>query len=188
MGYTTYFTGAFTFNKPVTEELKTYINKFSETRRLCRDNDKIKELFPNWKDLCFNGQLGNNGEYFIGGGGFAGQDKDSSIINYNSSTPQPGLWCQWIIKNDCLVWDEGEKFYNYVEWLEYLIKNFFAPEGYVLDGEVSFEGEDVNDFGVITINDNIVNVKYGIHIMDLSELSTDELINELNNRGFQVSK
>ena len=67
MGYTTYFDGAFQFDKPVTDELKNYINKFSETRRMMRDNDKIKELFPNWEELCFNGELGEDGEYFVGG-------------------------------------------------------------------------------------------------------------------------
>ena len=63
MGYTTDFEGELTFNKPVTEELKEYINKFSDTRRMKRDNEKIKELFPNWKELCFKGNLGVNGEY-----------------------------------------------------------------------------------------------------------------------------
>ena len=64
MGYTTWFTGGLQFNKPVTEELKNYINRFSKTRRMPRDNDKIKEIYPNWKELCFMGKLGNNGEYF----------------------------------------------------------------------------------------------------------------------------
>ena len=70
MGYTTEFYGSLTFNKPVIDELKKYINKFSETRRMARDPEKIKLNYPNWKEECFNGELGNEGEYFVGGGGF----------------------------------------------------------------------------------------------------------------------
>ena len=168
MGYTTYFDGAFQFDKPVTDELKTYINKFSDTRRMLRDNNKIKELFPNWKELCFNGELGDNGEYFIGGGeNYLGDVRDGSVINHNNSGNQPGLGCQWIINDDNeLVWDEGEKFYNYVEWLEYLIQHFFAPLGYVLEGTVFYDGEDSDDFGKIIVTDNIVKVAYGHRVYE----------------------
>ena len=162
MGYTTYFDGAFQFDKPVTEELKNYIEKFCNTRRMIRDNDKIKERFPNWRELCFNGELGENGAYFIGGDGIHGQGIDDSIIDYNNAGSQPGLWCQWVITDDNeLVWDEGEKFYYYVEWLDYLIKHFFIPSGYVLNGTVFYEGEDSDDFGKIIVTDNVVKVAYG---------------------------
>ena len=167
MGYTTYFNGEFQFDKPVTEELKVYINKFSETRRMIRDNDKIKALYPNWEKLCFNGELGENGAYFIGADGFLGQSRDDSVIDYNNSGSQPGLWCQWIIDEDGeLVWDEGEKFYNYTEWLEYLIEHFFAPSGYVLNGTVFYEGEDSDDFGKIIVTDNVVKVAYGYRVYE----------------------
>ena len=167
MGYTTYFSGEFKFNKPVTEELKTYINKFSDTRRMVRDNSRIKEIFPNWRELCFNGNLGLDGAYFVGGDGFAGQREDDSIINYNSAGNQPGLWCQWIINdNNELVWDGGEKFYNYVEWLEYLIEHFFAPLGYELNGTVAYDGEDPDDFGRIIVSDNFVKIAYGHRVYE----------------------
>jgi hypothetical protein len=167
MGYTTWFSGAFEFNKPVTDELKTYINRFAETRRMARDNNKIKELFPKWKEFSFNGDLGEDGAYFVGGDGFCGQDMDDTIMNYNSAGSQPGLWCQWIINNrNELVWDDGEKFYNYVEWLKYLIKHFFAPSGYVLNGTVFYDGEDSDDFGKIIVTDNIVKVAYGHRVYE----------------------
>ena len=162
MGYTTYFDGAFQFDKPVTDELKSYINKFSDTRRMMRDNGLIQAVYPNWKELCFNGELGRNGEYFIGGTGCCGQDIDLSVINHNMSDPQPGLWCQWVINdNNELMWDQGEKFYNYVEWLEYLIEHFFEPSGYVLNGTVFYEGEDSDDFGKIVVINNRVRLFYG---------------------------
>ena len=188
MGYSTYFTGKFEFNKPVTEELKNYINKFCDTRRMIRDVEKIKEIYPNWKELCFNGQLGREGEYFIGGNGFMGQEHDASIVNYNyAPASQPGLWCQWIINGDCLEWDGGEKFYNYIEWLEYLIKHFFKPLEYVLNGDISWQGEDEEDFGNIHVVDNVITVQEGNKYYSMDDFETEVLIKELERRGYRVS-
>ena len=189
MGYTTEFYGSLKFNKPVTEELKNYINKFNETRRMARDPEKIKLNYPNWKEECFNGELGNEGEYFVGGKGFMGQDRDDSIINYNyPPIKQPGLWCQWIINdNGELEWDGNEKFYNYVEWLIYMINNFFVPSRYVLNGNIMFQGEDVDDFGTICVKDNVVTVQYGIRISSLADISDNDLIAEANRRGFNIA-
>lgn len=191
MGYTTWFSGSLSFNKEVTDQLKEYINRFSNTRRMPRDNEKIKELYPNWRELCFFGELGNKGEYFAPISKNYGQDyDDESIIDHNGFKDKvhPGLWCQWIINdNNELVWDEGEKFYNYTEWLEYLIKHFFAPLGYLLNGNISWQGEDESDFGTIHVVDNVVEEKFGYHIMSLDEVETEDLIKELGRRGYSVS-
>lgn len=188
MGYTTDFYGSVTFNKPITEELKNYINKFGETRRMKRDVEKIKKTFPDWEKNCFNGNLGVDGEYFVGGNGFMGQDRDDSIVDYNyPPETQPGLWCQWMIDDDGnLVWDGGEKFYEYGEWLTYLIENFLAPSGYVCNGEIEFQGEDMNDFGTIHVKDNVVTVEYGMRIQSLEDISDDDLIAEAKRRGFKI--
>lgn len=189
MGYSTDFYGSVSFNKPITEELKNYINKFGETRRMKRDVEKIKEIFPDWEKNCFNGNLGVEGEYFVGGNGFCGQDSDDSIVNYNySPKTQPGLWCQWMINdNGELEWDGGEKFYDYEEWLVYLIDNFLAPSGYICNGEIEFQGEDMNDFGTIYVKDNVVTVGYGMRIQSLEDIPDDELIAEAERRGFKIA-
>ena len=190
MGYTTYFNGSFKFNKPVEDWLTEYIHKFSTTRRMKRDNEKIKELFPNWESMCFNGYLGKDGEYFVGGTGFYGQDKDESVINYNGpACTQPGLWCDWEIDatNNELVWNEAEKFYYYIDWLEYLIDNFFEPLGYVLNGEVKWEGEESEDLGIIHVENNVIDVSYGVHAYSLSSVDTGDLIAELRSRGYKVT-
>ena len=71
---------------------------------------------------------------------------------------QPGLWCQWVPTEDgtAIVWDEGEKFYNYVEWIKYLLNNFLKPWGYTLNGEVDWSGEENGDLGKIKIVNNEV--------------------------------
>lgn len=189
MGYSTWFDGSFRFNKPVDYKLKNYIKKFHDVRHMRRDVEKIKEVFPNWERNCLNGDLGNEGEFFVGGIGFMGQDRDDSILDYNySPKTQPGLWCQWEITEDGteLVWDEGEKFYHYIEWLQYMINNFFNPAGYILNGEVTWNGEDDDDLGVIIVEDNNVIVEYGIHVPTPRYIDSDILIKEVLRRGYHV--
>lgn len=158
MGYTTAFNGKITFDRPISSELRNYVNKFSDTRRMKRSNAQIKKEFPNWKQLCYNGKLGTEGEYFVGGLGFAGQGDDNSILDRNDPPrTQPGLWCQWIITdNSELVWNEMEKFYSYTEWLDYLIRNFLEPNDYIANGVINFQGEDPDDCGYIEVIDNKV--------------------------------
>lgn len=187
MGYTTEFEGTLQFNKEITEELKNFINSFSASRHMKRDINKIKEIFPDWKNHCFNGDLGVEGEFFVDIEGFSRQDKSILDFNYPPKT-QPGLWCQWIINdNGELEWDGGEKFYYYEEWLNYLIDNFFEPEGYILNGTISFEGEDSDDYGDIVVINNVVMIKCSDEDCSLNRLSDVELISELNNRGYLVT-
>jgi len=70
----------------------------------------------------------------------------------------PAIWCQWVPTEDGkgIVWDGGEKFYNYVEWIKYLIADVLAPKGYVLNGDVDWRGEEWEDIGTISIKDNNV--------------------------------
>jgi len=75
---------------------------------------------------------------------------------------KPSIWLQWIVEEyhdtHYLVWDGNEKFYNYIEWLEYLIKYFFKPNNLSITGRVRWRGEEFNDMGVIEVEDNDVEV------------------------------
>jgi len=77
---------------------------------------------------------------------------------------QPGLWCQWVPNEagTAIVWDEGEKFYEYTAWIEYLIAHFLGPWGYRLDGEVYWQGEENDDRGLIAIVDNEVKIRNAV--------------------------
>ncbi len=70
----------------------------------------------------------------------------------------PSFYCQWVTdyNGSVLAWDGGEKFYRYVDWLEYLIHNYFGPWGYLLNGEVQYRGEGYGDHGTIIVRDNRV--------------------------------
>ena len=164
MGYTTDFDGSFSVTPPLDADMVEYLQKFASTRRMRRNNDVLKEVFPDWKSHCFFGELGDEGEYFVTASGNYGQDYDDSIVDYNNPpSTQPGLWCQWIPSEDgsLIEWDQGEKFYHYIEWIEYIIDNFLKPNGYALNGVVDWYGEDREDIGRITIEDNHIELEYG---------------------------
>lgn len=153
MGYTTYFSGGFSFNKPCDPFLKEYLNAFAEVSHMKRDVNEIRTLDPQWNEHCFRGNLGEEGAFYIKkeSDNFRDCVEDKTIIDLNTPPKGcPGLWCQWIVEEDQLVWDEGEKFYNYVEWLKFLIKYFIGPSGYVLNGSVEYEGEEPSDDALVS--------------------------------------
>lgn len=75
----------------------------------------------------------------------------------------PGFWCNWVPTEDMqgIEWNGAEKFYNYTEWLELIIEKFLAPNGYVLNGRVEWQGEENDDFGIIVAKDNVVRAYEG---------------------------
>jgi hypothetical protein len=173
VGYTTKFWGELYFDSPIDVKLKDYINKFSEIRHMKQNNKEIMKQNSEWERHCFNGLLGVEGAYYLGSPSaerLRGERieewllrtyQDKCIIDYNNPpTGVPGLWCDWYINNrGNLEWTGREKFYNYVEWLEYLIKHFFSPEGYFLNGELVFRGERDEDGGFIIVSNNRVKVR-----------------------------
>lgn len=75
---------------------------------------------------------------------------------------RPNDYNQWELNEagTMLAWDGGEKFYDYVEWLKFLIGRVFKPMGHVLNGEVMWSGEDTTDVGRIRVVDNVVKVSH----------------------------
>lgn len=71
---------------------------------------------------------------------------------------KPGFWCQWRPTQDGegLEWDGGEKFYNYTEWLNYIVENFLKPWGLTLNGTVHWRGEEFGDNGKIEVDNNVI--------------------------------
>ena len=168
MGYTTDFVGRFKFDKPLAPEHLAYLLKFNRTRRMKRD-EGMTATRPDPIREATGLPVGFEGEYFVGEGGFAGQCEDDipydqrkqvcGITDYNKApADQPGLWCQWVPNEEgtALQHDDGEKFYDYVEWLNYIIENFVRPWGYTLNGEVHWQGEDSEDRGTIYVVGNHV--------------------------------
>ena len=76
--------------------------------------------------------------------------------------PKLGYWCDWAPTEDgrAIAHNGGEKFYNYVGWLELLLEKFLIPWGYKLNGKVVWQGEDMEDRGKIVVVDNVVSVTF----------------------------
>ena len=150
MGYSTDFMGEVEIKPQPTEKIKNFVNELARTRRM-------KRRLP-------EGLYGVEGEFCVTGGeNHIGDGKDDTVMDHNSPpSTQPGLWLQWIIEeaghdgNYVLRWDQGEKFYEYIEWMEYLIYKIFAPNGYVLNGEIDWRGEEFYDTGRISVKNNKV--------------------------------
>ncbi len=161
MGYTTDFEGEVGLSKPLTLPQFNYLKAFNETRRMKRDASKT-EGQPDPKRKAVGLPVGPEGAYFVGGSGFHGQGRDEDVLDYNHAPEgQPGLWCQWTPNEDgtCIQWDGGEKFYDYVKWMAYIIENFLEPWGIVANGNIRWVGEDSSDRGVIIVKDNVVTTK-----------------------------
>jgi len=165
MGYTTDFRGEMTFDKPLTDAQTQYIRAFCDTRRVKRNAQKLAKLikdgtvkeFPARAELGL--PLGKQGGYFVIDDGQMGQGEDLSVTDGNNPPEgQPGLWCKWTVRENgkILEWSGVEKFYDYVEWLDYLVKHFFTPWGRKLTGTIRWQGEESEDRGVITATDGVI--------------------------------
>jgi hypothetical protein len=144
MGYTTSFDGAFDIVPKLTKKDNDFLRKFSDSRRV------------GWKDK--GNEFGTDGEWFVGAGASPNYN-DKGIIHYNEPpATQPGLWCNWApgASGEILQWNGAEKFYEYVLWLKYLIDNYLAPRGYVLNGVCFWAGEEDVDKGKIVVKNNKV--------------------------------
>jgi hypothetical protein len=189
MGYYTFLNGEFTLDKPLTPEQTAYLKQFVETRRMKRDPEKAEKL-PDPLRIAVGLPIGDDGEFFVGGTGHAGQDRDDSIVDYNvppglpeldslmdfaasyslqqeaktQLKGQPGLWCPWEIADDgsaVLAPVDESKHYDFVEWIAYIIDRFLKPWGYKLNGQTTWNGQEDDDFGIILVRDNEVLVQYG---------------------------
>lgn len=157
MGYTTDFWGdGFTITPEPSEDIVALINGLASTRRMKRDMSK---LFPG-EDVSI---YGTEGEFYYNPETTNfGQEEDVSILEYNyPPRTQPGLWLQWQYNTETKVleWDGGEKFYNYVKWMQYLIDKILEPKGYVVNGEVEWQGESPDDRGKMTVVNNQVSAR-----------------------------
>lgn len=164
MGYTTDFFGRIEITPALDSVSVDYINVFNETRRMRRSVRALSSVDPEGVRGKFGtSEYGEEGEFYAYDDGEMGQSRDNSIIDYNSPPPsQPGLWCGWKITNcdgkQYIEWDGCEKFYHYIEWMEYVINNFIAPKGSTCNGRIVWQGEEDGDVGNIIIANNNVTI------------------------------
>ncbi len=160
MGYSTDFSGHFKLNKKLGPKIHEFLDKFLSSRRMAR---KLGDEF------------GVEGEFFAGD---SYMDMTGIENRQDSNTPprtQPSLNCGWEISEDGMniQWDGGEKFYDYTQWILYIINKILKPNGYILNGVVSFEGEEPTDKGLISIKDNEI---YLTKLIEIKHLTIDKVM------------
>lgn len=86
--------------------------------------------------------------------------KDDGYYATFTDTPEtiPDAYLQWQPTEDGegLEWNGGEKFYEYIHWLRWLVKHYFKPRDIVLNGQIQWQGEEIGDVGIIKVVDNKV--------------------------------
>lgn len=155
MGYHTEFEGQFEITPTLAPNHIAYLTAFSETRHMKRRDVGKENPLREAVGLPF----GHEGEYYVESRGADSWGINPDVIDNNREpSTQPGLWCKWAPSEDgtYLEWDGAEKFYDYVEWLKYLIRHFFVPWGYTLNGKVHWRGEEFSDNGRIIVENNAV--------------------------------
>ncbi len=155
MGYTTIFKGRFELDKPLKPEHIAYLIAFANTRHMTWRIDVIEKI-PDPIREAAGLPLGEHGEYFV-----ASSTRSPDLVaDYHAPKGQPSLRCNWIPSDDGkgIEWDGTEKFGWYYDWLWYLIEHFLKPWGYTLNGSVPYQGDDPEDFGLLIVKDNFVDM------------------------------
>ncbi|GAQ90811.1 hypothetical protein KFL_006880030 [Klebsormidium nitens] len=145
MGYDTRFTGRFALSRPLTAEESAILAAVHDH---CHEDDlELPYAFLQKRTVTIEREV--IGPLYVG-----------ESLHYLTEK-FPSFYCQWTLSGNkrSLVWDKGEKFYNYVGWLEYLLSNFFAVRGVQLSGTVKWKGANRGDRGSITVEGNRIIVK-----------------------------
>jgi hypothetical protein len=162
MGYDTTFEGEFIISPPLDKNQVAYVQAFNRQRHMRRDLRALRKL-PNPVRTNVGLPLGDEGVFWIDdpdSHGIRGQNfKELPGLDPPERGPKgidpriqmPGIWCQWTCSDDGtrLYWDDGEKFYEYIAWLDWMIRQLFKRWRRELIGEVNWWGEEPSDFGII---------------------------------------
>lgn len=151
MSYPIRFSGQFAITPPLQHPHWVYLRAFAKVRHVRRDAAQAEQVRDEAR-TAVGLPIGEEGGYCV-----ASEWSSASLLDANyPPSGQPSLYCQWMPNEQgtALVWDQGESFYDSVEWLEYLIRHFLARWGYVLAGTVTWQGREVEERGTITVEDN----------------------------------
>lgn len=114
-------------SKPIKEAFfaKLRMHRFAEMTHRKKDTEMIKLLDKSWQDNCVNGQMGPDGEYYLGYLDSAGERIFSPLILDAGNTPAgktPSLTCPWsinVFNNEVTLKSAGNALLAEA-WMEYL--------------------------------------------------------------------
>lgn len=92
------------------------------------------------------------------------------FLRNEPDTPNAG-YLMWTpsVDRTAIRWDGAEGPREYVEWLQWLIDAHLAPLGYALNGDVTWDGSESGDLGLIEVRNNVVNVRPGTIVYEGQE-------------------
>ncbi len=154
--YKTKFVGHFVLDKALQPAHAAYLHAFSKARHMRWNMERIAAI-PDPIREAVDLPLGDNGAYFVAAGDDASADSLADQP-YAETQGLPNLYCDWQPTADAygIEWNRQTNTYFYADWLEYLIVHFLKRWGYVLNGEVCWQGDDPADSGVLKVTDNLV--------------------------------
>jgi hypothetical protein len=158
MGYDTYFKGKLKFDKPLSEKDRELVMNLHATRRYKRPVDE--KIY------------GKDGEFYFG------SEKENTDPDFYSTPPnkQPSVWNRWLTdeKGEYYFLDNDEKIYFDYEWIVWMMENIFIPKGYVLNGAVFGQGEEVGDLTLLIVKNN------KIEYLSFDQMIKEEYLKELS--------
>lgn len=148
MGYSTTFKGSIQVEPPLSPEEIKFLQGFARTRRTQRKEGPYYVAPEQSKTVSFDQSVG--------------QDYGNPNVTDMNNPPlgQPGLWCQWEPTDDgkAIEWNGSEKFYDSLEWMQYLMDHFIGPKPiasqlpafkflkpHKCNGEIAAQGDDPSD-------------------------------------------
>ncbi|MEO6892250.1 MAG: hypothetical protein ABI324_24970 [Ktedonobacteraceae bacterium] len=163
MGYYTEFTGTFKFEKPLAGRHLAYLQGFNETNHYHWNPELLQNELDPFREAV-GLPLGEHGCYFTGNHTTRGHDdqawrywKDHPAKLGEQCPGKPYFRCGWRPGDDGTeLLADLDKFYDYVEWLQYLLDHFIVPWDYVLCGIVTWKGQDEEDIGTIIVSYNVL--------------------------------
>lgn len=160
MGYNTEWTGCYEIyngkdkRAKLPKKVAKLIIGISKTRRMRRDTALLAKRLRMSKEKCER-LYGFYGERYIEKNyeTTLGQTNFPEIGDYNREPPnQPGLWCNFTYNQETRVieWNGSDKTYDGQEWITY-IRDLLLDAGFTLKGTMSWQGEDEDDNGDLTM-------------------------------------
>lgn len=177
MGYYTSFSGSFRIEPALKKEHWDYLEMFLDKRHMRLDVEQVKDL-PDPRRKALGLPIGVDGEFCVAvqetespwtAAGMQLEPKrvgDRPGLALDPNRPPgdvPSLYTYWRLEEGPEEHylsgpEDSAKFYEYVEWLTYLLEKFFIPWGYQLTGDVEWRGEDDDDAGQLELVENKLTV------------------------------
>lgn len=177
MGYYTDFDGHFTITPPLQDRHEAYLQVWLPMEHRAYYEDKLKDIpdplreavgLPIGPEGVYATCVESPDEHWTKDGivlepRTIGEREELRHLTPDTAAWCPTRYCYWTVESDdtgrCeLQAPQSGKVYSYQEWLLFLLKKFFVPWGYTLNGQVNWNGEDRTDMGVMRIEDNVLSV------------------------------